>query len=87
MNWEEISVIKKLSADPKLGGEELIRLVYIERCASFVISFQDQKDLFDLCKNINEDFEKTNSGHKVKFIVELGELDDSLMLDFPKLIR
>ena len=46
--------------------------MYIERCASFVISFQDQKDLFDLCKNINEDFEKTNSGHKVKFIVELG---------------
>ena len=43
--------------------------------------------LFDLCKNINAGFEKTNSGNKVKFIVELGELDNSLRTNFAKLCR
>lgn len=61
--------------------------MYIERCASVDISSEDQEMLFDLCKNINAGFEKTNSGHKVKFIVELDELDDSLRTDFVKLCR
>ena len=53
--------------------------MYIERSPGFDINIKDQTMLFDLCRSINTRFEQDNSDYKVKFIVELGELDGSIL--------
>lgn len=62
-------------------------LVYIERSPSFDINSQDQRMLLDLCKNINTELEQAKTGYKVKFIVELGKLDSSILDNHAKLCR
>ena len=62
-------------------------LVYIERSPSFDISNQGQRMLLDLCKNINTGLELAKTGFKVKFIVELGKLDSSILDNHAKLCR
>ena len=62
-------------------------LVYIERSPSFDISNQDQRMLIDLCKNINTGLEQAKTGYKVGFIVELGELDGSILDNHARLCR
>ena len=62
-------------------------LVYIERSQSFDIRNEDQRMLLDLCKNINTGLEQAKTGYKVKFIVELGQLDSSILDNHAKLCR